>query len=115
MMQSWKFAVFYHLILKKEGTVIDGECLIYGMKISLLFANSMKKFFDFKNKNISDSKREKQKDTLLKYADFLNSKPDATVRDFCRKFSIKKADAVSILKSLECSGIEHSIFEVVSK
>ncbi|EBX4412453.1 MULTISPECIES: hypothetical protein [Enterobacteriaceae] len=115
MMQSWKFAVFYHLILKKEGTVIDGECLIYGMKISLLFANSMKKFFDFKNKNISDSKREKQKDTLLKYADFLNSKPDATVRDFCRKFSIKKADAVSILKSLECSGIKHSIFEVVSK
>jgi hypothetical protein len=115
MMQSWKFAVFYHLILKKEGTVIDGECLIYGMKISLLFANSMKKFFDFKNKDISDSKREKQKDTLLKYADFLNSKQDATVRDFCRKFSIKKADAVSILKSLECSGIEHSIFEVVSK
>jgi DNA-binding MarR family transcriptional regulator len=51
----------------------------------------------------------------LKYADFLNSKPDATVRDFCRKFSIKKADAVSILKSLECSGIKHSIFEVVSK
>jgi hypothetical protein len=26
-----------------------------------------------------------------------------------------KTDAVSILKSLECSGIEHSIFEVVSK
>lgn len=33
---------------EKEGTVIDGECLIYGMKILLLFANSMKKFFDFK-------------------------------------------------------------------
>lgn len=115
MMQSWKFAVFYHLILNKKGTEISGECLIYGMKISLLFANSMKKFFDYKNKDISDSKREKQKDTLLKYSDFLKSKSDATVRDFCRKFSIKKADAVSILKSLECSGIKHSIFEIVDK
>ena len=48
MMQSWKFAVFYHLILKREGTEIQGDCLIYGMKISLLFANSMKKFLTLK-------------------------------------------------------------------
>jgi hypothetical protein len=68
MMQSWKFAVFI-IYFEKEGTEIDGDCLIYGMKISLLFANSMKKFFDFKNKYIR-LKKEKQKDTLLKYADF---------------------------------------------
>jgi hypothetical protein len=53
------------------------------MKISLLFANSMKKFFDFKNKNIR-LKREKQKDTLLKYADFSIQKL-CDVRDFYKK------------------------------
>jgi len=111
MMQSWKYAVFYHLILKREGTEVQGDCLIYGMKISLLFANSMKKFFDFKNKNITDVKKESQKNKLLKYSKYLQENPKATIRDFSRKFTIKKDLTMSILKSLECSGIKHSIFE----
>ncbi|HBY7363730.1 TPA: hypothetical protein MI633_27695 [Klebsiella pneumoniae] len=117
MMQSWKYAVFYHLILGKKGTEVQADCLIYGMKISLLFANSMKKFFDFKNENKSNKEQEKQKSKLLKYSEYLTDKKNenAKVRDFCRKFSIKKDDAVSILKSLECSGIQHSIFEVLSE
>jgi len=110
-MQSWKYAVFYHLILKREGTEVQGDCLIYGMKISLLFANSMKKFFDFKNKNITDVKKESQKNKLLKYSKYLQENPKATIRDFSRKFTIKKDLTMSILKSLECSGIKHSIFE----
>jgi len=115
MMQSWKFAVFYHLLLKRKGTEVQADCLIYGMKISLLFANSMKKFFDFKNKNISETKTKKTKDTLSKYAKYLTENKNATIRDFCRKFSIKKDDTVSILKSLECSGIVHSIFDNLEK
>lgn len=67
MMQSWKFAVFYHLILKREGTEIQGDCLIYGMKISLLFANSVKKFFDFKlNAKLTPKKKEKNKSRFHK-------------------------------------------------
>ena len=74
-----------------------------------------KSFLILKIKIYQTQKEKNKKDTLLKYSDFLKSKSDATVRDFCRKFSIKKADAVSILKSLECSGIKHSIFEIVDK
>jgi len=115
MMQSWKYAVFYHLILNKKGTEVQADCLIYGMKISLLFANSMKKFFDFKNQNISETKMKKTKDTLSKYAKYLTENKNATIRDFSRKFSIKKDDTLSILKSLECSGIAHSIFDSLEK
>jgi len=113
LMQSWKFACFYHLILKREGTVVQADCLIYGMKISLLFADSMKKFFDHKSKNITQATKEKQKSKLNKYAEYLKSNKNVTVRDFSRKFSIKKDDTVSILKSLECSGINHSIFDSI--
>jgi len=113
LMQSWKFACFYHLILKRKGTVVQADCLIYGMKISLLFADSMKKFFDHKSKNITQATQEKQKTKLNKYAEYLKSNKNLTVRDFCRKFSIKKDETVSILKSLECSGINHSIFESI--
>lgn len=112
MMQSWKFAVFYHLILKREGTEIQGDCLIYGMKISLLFANSMKKFFDFKiRKNVPDKKIEKIKNDLTKYIVFLENNPEATLRDFCRKYNIRKIDANSILKSLQCANIQHKLIE----
>lgn len=116
MMQSWKYAVFYHLILNRKGTVVQADCLIYGMKISLLFANSMKKFFDFKNENKTSKEEEKQKTKLLKYSEYLMDEKNENikVRDFCRKFSIKKDDATAILKSLECSGIQHSIFQLLS-
>jgi len=109
MMQSWKFAVFYHLILKREGTEIQGDCLIYGMKISLLFANSMKKFFDFKINKVSEKKKEKIKLDLTKYMNYLKENEDIKIRDFCRKFNIKKAESVSVLRSLECSGFQHKL------
>ncbi|HGV5377621.1 TPA: hypothetical protein ACNDLL_004195 [Shigella sonnei] len=112
MMQSWKFAVFYHLILKREGTEIQGDCLIFGMKISLLFANSMKKFFDFKiRKNIPDKKIEKIKTDLTKYIDFLENNPEATLREFSRKYTLKKANAIAVLKSLQCANIQHKLIE----
>ena len=112
MMQSWKFAVFYHLILKREGTEIQGDCLVFGMKISLLFANSMKKFFDFKlNKKLTPKKKEKIKVDFTKYIEYLNENTDITLRTFCRKFNLKKADSISILKSLECNNYQHKLIE----
>ena len=112
MIQSWKFAVFYHLILKREGTEIQGDCLIYGMKISLLFANSVKKFFDFKlNAKLTPKKKEKIKVDFTKYIEYLNENTDITLRTFCRKFNLKKADSISILKSLECNNYQHKLIE----
>lgn len=111
MMQSWKFAVFYHLILKREGSEIQADCMIYGMKISLLFANSMKKFFDFKTSKILDKKKEKIKSDLEKYMNYLKENEDIKNRDFCRKFNIKKVESISILKSLKCAGFKHNLID----
>lgn len=111
MMQSWKFAVFYHLILKRSGTEIQADCLIYGMKISLLFANSMKKFFDFKINKVSEKKKEKRKSDLTKYMNYLKNNEDIKLRDFCRKFNIKKAESISILTSLKCAGLTHNLID----
>lgn len=111
MMQSWKFAVFYHLILKREGTEIQGDCLVYGMKISLLFANSMKKFFDFKAEKFSDKQKNKIKNDFDKYKNYLQENKNATSREFCRKFSIKKADAIIILQNLKSLNVKHPLVE----
>ncbi|MFM3146251.1 hypothetical protein AB8Q35_28660, partial [Klebsiella pneumoniae] len=91
---------------------IQGDCLIYGMKISLLFANSMKKFFDFKiKKNVPDKKIEKIKTDLTKYIVFLENNPDASFRELCRKYTLKKVDAIAVLKSLQCANIQHKLIE----
>lgn len=114
MMQSWKFAIFYHFILGKKGNVIDEECLVYGMKISLLFAESMKKFFDFKTK---PNHIEKAKSDLDKYINYLNTNPDIKMRDFTRKFTIKKTEGLIILNAVKEAGVikDHVLFNELSK
>ena len=56
-------------------------------------------------------KIEKIKNDLTKYIVFLENKPEATLRDFCRKYNIRKIDANSILKSLQCANIQHKLIE----
>lgn len=101
MMQSWKFAIFYHFILGKEGNVIQAESLVYGMKVSLLFAESMKKFFDFKSSptNISNTKNK-----LDKCSVYLNENQNIKLRDFMRKFNLNKLEAVNIISALGNAG-----------
>ncbi|MGP7886559.1 hypothetical protein ACSSQN_030350, partial [Raoultella planticola] len=58
-----------------------------------------------------DKKIEKIKNDLTKYIVFLENNPEATLRDFCRKYNIRKIDANSILKSLQCANIQHKLIE----
>lgn len=111
MMESFKFAIFYHFILGKKGTEIDSECLMYGMKISLLFADSVKKFFDAKL-TAPSAKVFKAKSDLDKFIAYLNDNLDIKMRDFTRKFTIKKADALIILRAIKNSGkiTHHPLF-----
>ena len=114
MMQSWKFAIFYHFILGKTGNVIDGECLVFGMKISLLFAESMKKFFDYK---VKPQHIEKAKSDLDKYINYLNTNTDIKMRDFTRKFNIKKAEALIVLNAVKEPKIikNHILFKEIKE
>ena len=84
------------------------------MKISLLFAESMKKFFDFKTK---PNHIEKAKSDLDKYINYLNTNPDIKMRDFTRKFTIKKAEGLIILNAVKEAGVikDHVLFNELSK
>lgn len=110
LMESWKYATFHHLITKKEGTEIQKESLAWGMRISLLFADSFKKFMDMKmrNKDI-----EKMKVKADKYYDYLIANSDITMRDFTRKFNMKKEQALLILEGFKNSGTikDHILFK----
>lgn len=114
MMQSWKFAIFYHFILGKTGNVIDEECLVFGMKISLLFAESMKKFFDYK---VKPQHIEKAKSDLDKYVLYLNANTEIKMRDFTRKFNIKKAEALIILNAIKEARVikNHILFKEIKE
>ena len=114
MMQSWKFAIFYHFILGKTGNVIDEECLVFGMKISLLFAESMKKFFDYK---VKPQHIEKAKSDLDKYVLYLNANTEIKIRDFTRKFNIKKAEALIILNAIKEARVikNHILFKEIKE
>lgn len=115
MMQSFKYAVFYHILLNKETDIIDTEDLSYGIKISMLFMNSIKKFFDLKEQSIAKTNNkviEKSKNDLNKYIEYLNDNADIKMRDFTRKYGIRKNTALVILKSIKTAGLvkNHILF-----
>lgn len=92
---------------------------MYGLKVSLLFADSVKKFFDAKNNSPSQSaKVQKVKADIEKYISYLTEEPQATYRLFQRKFSLKsKYDALIILKAVKDSKkiIHHNLFNSIEK
>lgn len=114
MMQSWKFAIFYHFILGKKGNIIQAESLVYGMKVSLLFAESMKKFFDFKSTPaiVSNTKNKLEKCVI-----YLNENKNIRLRDFMRKFNLKKSDAVNMIIALKNAGKinDHILYNELSE
>ena len=84
------------------------------MKISLLFAESMKKFFDYK---VKPQHIEKAKSDLDKYINYLNTNTDIKMRDFTRKFNIKKAEALIVLNAVKESKIikNHILFKEIKE
>lgn len=120
MMQSFKYAVFYHILLNKDGEVIDTDDLSYGIKISMLFMNSIKKFFDLKEQSISKSNNkviEKSKSDIDKYVEYLNTNQNLKMRDFTRKYNIRKNTAIVILKAIKESGLvkNHILFNDIKE
>ena len=84
------------------------------MKISLLFAESMKKFFDFKTK---PQHIEKAKTDFDKYVNYLNANAEIKMRDFTRKFTVKKAEALIVLNAVKESKIikNHILFKEIKE
>lgn len=103
MMESWKYAVFNHILHKRAGTVISCEDLQYGLKVSMYLLNSLQHFVKFRAKTL-ELKLPVKKDRIEQIMDFIRSMENA--KDFGnrmvqRKFNMKKDELILILNSIK--------------
>ncbi|MGU0131853.1 hypothetical protein [Klebsiella pneumoniae] len=92
-----------------------------------MFLSSIKRFLDYKVDLKSGAKEvrkeylkkaaEKELNNLQKYKDFLLDNVEITLRDFNRKFSLKKVESLKVLKTIRENKLikYHPLFEVLAK
>ena len=109
-----KFAIFYHFILGKTGNVIDGECLVFWYENIVIVCRKYEEIFWLQSK---PQHIEKAKSDLDKYINYLNTNTDIKMRDFTRKFNIKKAEALIVLNAVKESKIikNHILFKEIKE
>lgn len=102
MMESWKYAVFNHILHKRAGTVISCEDLQYGLKVSMYLLNSLQHFVKFRARTL-EIKLPAKKDKIEQIMEFIRkmeSSKDFGGREVQRKFNIKKDELILILNSI---------------
>lgn len=119
MMESWKYAVFNHILHKRPGTVVSCEDLQYGLKVSMYLLNSLQHFVKFRARTL-ELKLPVKKDRIEQIMDFIraneNSK-DFGNRIVQRKFNIKKDELILILNSIRIHKPEFKtkLFSILEK
>lgn len=101
MMESWKYAVFYHIIHKKPGFVVDEYSLQWGLKVSMFLLNSLQQFIS-KKANRAEVPFVKEK--IDKFRDFIKEsegKEFFGIRAVCRRFTMSRDDVMSMLASIK--------------
>jgi len=100
MMESWKYAVFHHIIHKKQGHVVDEYSLQWGLKVSMYMLNSLQTFIAKQTKT-TDVVR--QKDFLESFQNFIKVNEDkpGLMRAVCRKFNMKTETVCGNLAALK--------------
>lgn len=119
MMESWKYAVFNHILHKRAGTVISCEDLQYGLKVSMYLLNSLQHFVRFRARTL-EVKLPVKKDRIEQIMDFMRSMENA--KDFGnrmvqRKFNIKKDELILILNSIRTHrpDFKNKLFSMLDK
>lgn len=103
MMESWKYAVFNHILHKRSGTVISCEDLQYGLKVSMYLLNSLQHFVKFRAK-LEEAKLPVKKDRIEHIIEFIRANEntkDFGSRAVQRKFTLKKDELILILHSIK--------------
>lgn len=101
--ESYKYAIFHHIINQKEGCEIDTESMEWALKVVMYYLNSLQAFVEYRA-NLGKSAIAVQTDRLSKMIAFIkenDGKPNFGLRAFCRKFNIKKDEAISYLLSIK--------------
>lgn len=117
MMESWRYAVFHHLLHKKPGTVVDEFSLQWGLKVSMFLLNSLQQFID-KKANRAEVPFVKEK--IQKFMNFITEnegKGHFGMRAVCRKFTMTRADVLSMLASIKIHApkFKTTLFEELKK
>ena len=105
MMESWKYAVFHHIIHQKEGDKIDEKSLEWGLKVVMYLLNSFQMFIKYRaKKGNTEVSVAVESNRLTKMIDFIKEnegKKGFGMRAFCRKFNLKKDEVCRHLKSIK--------------
>ena len=124
-MLAWKYAVIYHILLKEKGTEVQAKSMDYGIKVSLMFLSSIKRFLDYRldlksgakqtRQDYLNKRAEKEINNLDKYKVYLLDNPEIKLRDFNRKYNLKKADSLKIIKTIRENKLikYHPLFDVL--
>ena len=111
VLESFKYAIFHHQFKMKEGDVIDGFDVEYGLLVSRYHLCSFARYLQLQAQQKNAVKIpvvEKIKDGIIRrdtglkdrIQSYLRKKPNASLRDIYRKLTIKKSEAEEILKEL---------------
>lgn len=117
MMESWRYAVFHHILHKKPGLVVDEYSLQWGLKVSMYLLNSLQQFINAQA-NRAEVPNVKQK--IDKFMDFIRAnegKPYFGMREISRKFTMKKEEIFGMLRSIKVHDpkFKTSLFELLKE
>lgn len=103
MMESWKYAVFHHVINKTEGLVISDKSLQYGLKVSMFLLNSLQSFIKYRAGHKSIQVQQSKIDKLLDFIMANDHKKGFGTRAVQRKFTLTKVELKELLKSIKAN------------
>lgn len=120
MMEAWKYAVFHHILHKKNGEVIGGESMQWGLKVVMFLLNSFQMFVRARANTNADTSIKIQQNKIEAFIDYIRSnenKKGFGMRAVCRKFSMKKDDIIAMLKSIRVHDkkFQTMLFEHIGK
>jgi hypothetical protein len=107
VLESFKYALFHHQMIKKEGTEVDAFSMEYGLQVARFNLCSFARYLQLRDdqRNIVATKAEarviQRMDSLRgKIFDYTRQNTTATLRDIYRVFAIKKGEAEVICKEI---------------
>lgn len=114
MMESWKYAIFHHVINIKKGASISADSMEFGVKVVIFLLRSVYKFLLLKREKTYYHPQQKtniEEAKIVKMLSFINEnegKKSFGMSAFYRKFHIKRDQTIKYLQIIKQ---EHPTFK----
>jgi hypothetical protein len=107
LMEAFKYAIFHHQMMKKEGAVIDAFDVEYGMLVARYHLCSFARYLQLRQGKrerviVEATKRLEAKEEGLnkRLKAYVEANPQAKLREIYKRFSISKAKALEVLEEI---------------